>query len=159
MELHHSQEAASVMTFALNLVTVAMMSKRFVHVNKQNFKLNELDLYCSSSYIVRSNSILVPLFQLQPSAPASCTYNLKKNYTKLIHYSSSKTVDEAVFMFENSTTVLFAIGSSEGSTQCVDIVFADDDLTERLECFSVGFSNGLFGPVCIEDNDGEIFMS
>lgn len=60
-------------------------------------------------------------------------------------------------MFENSPSVLFAVGSSEGSRECLDIVFADDDQTEGLECFTLGFDNGLFVPVCIEDNDGEIF--
>lgn len=55
------------------------------------------------------------------------------------------------------TEVLFAVGASEGSTQCLDIIIAEDDQTEGLECFSLGFDNGIFVPVCIEDNDGKAF--
>ena len=54
--------------------------------------------------------------------------------------------------------VLFTVGASEGSTECLDIVIADDDQTEGLECFTLSFDNGIFVPVCIEDNDGEALI-
>ena len=55
------------------------------------------------------------------------------------------------------TEVVFAVGDGEGSTQCLDIAIADDDLAEGLECFSFGFNTGIFIPVCIEDNDSKAF--
>ena len=48
--------------------------------------------------------------------------------------------------------MLFAVGSSQGTTGCVDIVLADDNVTEGLECFSFSL-NDMFVPVCIEDDD------
>jgi hypothetical protein len=54
------------------------------------------------------------------------------------------------------TEVVFAVGASEGNTQCLDIAIADDDLTEGLECFSFSFDD-IFVPICIEDNDGKAF--
>lgn len=49
--------------------------------------------------------------------------------------------------------MVFAVGASEGSVECLDIVFAEDDQTEGLECFSLNVDS-IFVPVCIEDNDG-----
>lgn len=48
------------------------------------------------------------------------------------------------------------MGAREGSTECLDIVIADDGLVEGLECFTFNVDN-FSVPVCIEDNDGEIF--
>ena len=59
-------------------------------------------------------------------------------------------------------SVLFSIGSKQGTTECVDIVFANDTLSEELECFSLSLNSGFatnieapmtFVPVCIEDDD------
>ena len=84
--------------------------------------------------------------------------------TYLLHFL---IVDEIAFAFENMTEVVFAVGAGEGSTQCLDIAIADDDLAEGLECFSFsfgsgsgfdfGFGSGIFVPVCIEDTDGKAF--
>lgn len=65
----------------------------------------------------------------------------------------SNIVNEISFEPENITEVVFAVGASEGSVECLNIVFAEDDQTEGLECFSLNVDS-IFVPVCIEDNDG-----
>lgn len=55
----------------------------------------------------------------------------------------------------SSSVISFAAGATQGTTECLNITFIEDNLTEQLECFMVGVaSNFLLIPVCIEDNNG-----
>ena len=58
--------------------------------------------------------------------------------------------------------MLFAVGSSQGTTGCIDIVVANNTVSEGLECFSLSLNNVAvsnvevplrFVPVCIKDDD------
>ena len=84
-----------------------------------------------------------------------------KSISKILSPPFPNIVGESALAFENMTEVVFAVGAGEGSTLCLDIAIANDELAEGLECFSfsfsIGFNTGIFVPVCIEDNDSKAF--
>ena len=73
----------------------------------------------------------------------------------LLHFSTDSDIDFDAQM--NVAPITFSVGATQGSVECADIAFIDDDITEELECFVVAHSDEkVFIPVCIEDNDGRL---